>query len=582
MSRQLLPVASGRATAQVAVGLLRAHPVALGLAIAAFVVAGLAGLVGPWVLGRIVDDVRRGAEMEDIWRSAALIAGSAVVGAVATIVSLTALARATEPALASLREDVLDRALHLDSARIEAAGTGDLVSRVGDDVKRVAQALSQLVPLVVTSLVAVVLTAGGLFTLDWRLGLAGFGAVPLFVLSLRWYLPRSGPFYRREREAIAERAESLVTGIQGARTLRDLGRDEVWLARINGHSRTATTIAIEVWRLLLRFFGRNNLAEFVGLLLVLVVGFLIVSDGSATVGAVTTAALLFHRLFNPIGAILVTFDEVQSAGASLARLAGVSLLGAPDRGAPPTAGEGAAALSISGVSHAYRADQWVLREVTLEVAPGERVAIVGATGAGKTTLGAIAAGSMSATQGTLLLDGADTSTLDERRIRRRVALVTQEVHVFAGTVRDNLTLAAAEATAAEVDGALAATGCSRWVAALPEGAETVVGDHGHALTAAQAQQLALARLLLQSPGLAVFDEATAEAGSSGARDLEAAAWAASEGRTSLVIAHRLTQARTADRVVVMDEGTVVEIGTHEELVAAGGRYAALWAAWSAD
>jgi ABC-type multidrug transport system fused ATPase/permease subunit len=257
MSRALLPIATRRETTRLAAELLRSHAGPLLVASSAFVVAGLAGLVAPWVLGDIVDAVTND-ESSRIGRAALLIAAAAVVAGVATSVSVTYLARAGEPALAALRERALDHALHLDTERLEEAGAGDLLSRVGDDVRALAKALTQIIPLLIGSLVAVVFTAGGLFALDWRLGLAGLATVPFYALGLRWYLPRSGPYYRRERIAQGERAEALVSGLQGASTLRALSRERAQIDRITHHSHHAMTITLDVFNLLTRFGARTS------------------------------------------------------------------------------------------------------------------------------------------------------------------------------------------------------------------------------------------------------------------------------------------------------------------------------------
>ncbi len=187
-----------------------------------FVVEGLAGLVAPLMLGRIVDVVSSGGDADEITVAFAWILGAAVVGGLATALSIALLARAAEPALADLREQVVEHALELESTELEAAGSGDLLSRVGDDVRFIAESFTEVIPLIVNSAIAVVFTSLGLFALDWRLGLAGLGAVPFYVLGLRWYLPRSGPYYRREREANGVRAEALLTGVHASRTLRAL------------------------------------------------------------------------------------------------------------------------------------------------------------------------------------------------------------------------------------------------------------------------------------------------------------------------------------------------------------------------
>ncbi|WP_084541492.1 ABC transporter ATP-binding protein [Nocardioides alkalitolerans] len=588
----LLPVATARAAARRAWLAFAGHRRPLAVAGLMFALSGAAGLVAPVVFGRIVDAVTSDAATdarEVVWWGAAAIVVAALVELVATTASVTFLARAGQPALAGLREDVLDRALHLDHQRVEAAGEGDLLSRVGDDVRVLTDALNQIVPLLVRSLVAIVFTGVGLFALDWRLGLAGLATLPFYALGLRWYLPRSGPIYRAEREANGARAQALVTAIHGSATLRAFGLGGTHRDRVSASSWQAANLYLRVVDLLNRFGARTNRSELIGLLLVLGTGFFLVRGDlgtPVTVGAVTTAALFFHRLFNPLGVILMVFDEVQSAGASMTRLAGVAdmpvAVARPDVRRPATA-----RLEISGVGHAYDGDRWVLADVDLVVEPGERVAVVGATGAGKSTLGQIVAGRIDPAAGDVRIDGVPLAdVLAARGGDVPVALVTQEVHVFAGTVRDNLTLVTDDADDARLWSVLERLGAAGWVRALgghggeeASGLDTVVGEGGTPLTTAQAQHLALARVELADPSVVVLDEATAEAGSAGARELERAATAVTDGRTTLTIAHRLTQAETADRVLVMAGGRVVEAGPHAELVAADGVYARLWAAW---
>lgn len=576
MSRTALPIADGRTTARLAWRLLSRRPAALATTVAAFVVAALAGVVAPYVIGRLVDDVRADASVSVVWGWGAVLAVAAVVGGVATALSFTALARSAAPALATVREDVLDRALHLDARTLEAAGSGDVLSRVGDDVQQVTESFDEALPLLLSSVLAILFTLGALTGLDWRLGLAGLTALPCYVASLRWYLPRSGPRYREERVAHGVRAEALVVATQGAETLRAFGRERQGIAAVERSSRAAVDVTLGVFSLLTRFFNRINASETVGLLATLVVGFLLVRSGAATVGEATAAALYFHRLFNPVGAVLMVFDQVQSAGASLARMAGVALL--PERDEPPSATPATRGrrLALRAVRHAYDGPE-VLHGIDLEIAPGTRTAVVGSTGAGKTTLAAIAAGQLVADGGTIELDGC---VVDPPTLAREVVLVTQEVHVFTGTVRDNLTLGAPQAEDADLWDALGAVGAAPWVGLLTEGLSTRVGSGATTLTAAQAQQLALARLVLRDPAVVVLDEATAEAGSAGARALDDAADRALAGRTALVVAHRLSQAARCDEVVVLEHGRVVERGPHAALAASDGPYARLWAAWS--
>ncbi|MEI4271731.1 ABC transporter ATP-binding protein [Klenkia sp. LSe6-5] len=569
MSAPLLPVATGRRAGRVVGELLREHPVAGAAAAVSAVAAAAAGLAAPAVLGRLVDAVDTGGG--SVWPYVWALLGAAVLAAVLTGISTVLVARLGETLLARLRERVVDRALHLPSATLDRVRGGDLLSRVGDDVAKVAEAVGSALPQVAGAGLTVLLTLVGLGALDWRLALAGLLALPLYVLALRWYLPRSAPRYAAERVALGERSQALVASVQGADTVHAYADEARHRAVVDDRSARALAITVDVFRLFTDFGWRMNRAEYVGLAAVLAVGFTLVRAGDVTVGAVTTAALLFHRLFGPLGLLLFTFDDVQSAGASLVRMVGVADLPEVPPGTPVrTAAR--PAVELRGIGHGYGGPP-VLVDVDLTIAPGERVALVGASGAGKTTLAGVLAGALEPTAGQVLVDGVPVADL-----RDHVGLVSQEVHVFAGTLADDVRLARPGAGDAEVAAALRTVGAG-WAQAL--GWDTLVGDGGHELTAPQAQQLALARLVLADPPVAVLDEATAEAGSAGARDLEEAALAATAGRTTLVVAHRLTQAARADRVVVLAAGRVVEQGTHAELVAAGGRYADLWSAWTA-
>ncbi|WP_320066301.1 ABC transporter ATP-binding protein [Micromonospora sp. RTGN7] len=601
--RRLLPTATAGQTWAALKAEFARLPGLSAVAVTLLVAAAATGLVAPWVLGRLVDDVIAASDTSRIVAWAGVIAGAAVLAGLLTAVGAAVAGRLGETVLARLRERVLDRALHLPSATLERAGTGDLVARAGDDVAVVTNVITTSGPAFLGALLSIVLTAAGLFVLDWRLGLAGLAAAPAYALALYWYLKRSVPYYVRERVATGERAQAMAGSLRGAATVRAYRMEDAHVARIADRSAVARDLSLEIFGLHTRFGLRLNRAEFVGLAAVLLAGFLLVRDDLATVGAATTAALYFHRLFNPIGLLLLQSDAVLQAGASLARLVGVSLLpgsdstdgtgvpttqdsstAGPDRqGRAVTTGPGRpepATLEVVVARHSYDDGPVVLQDIDLRLAPGERVALVGASGAGKSTLAGIAAGIIAPTHGSVHLRGVPLTQLGEHRLRREIALISQEVHVFAGSLGDDLRLADPDATDAEVTAALDLVGAAGWLRTLPDGLAASVGEGGRHLTAARAQQLALARLVLADPVVAVLDEATAEAGSAGARDLDRAAAAATEGRTTLIVAHRLSQAATADRVVVLEHGRVVEQGTHGQLLAAGGRYSQLWRSWS--
>ncbi|WP_017626174.1 ABC transporter ATP-binding protein [Nocardiopsis chromatogenes] len=581
MTYRTLPVASGRRTLAVVARQVRAVGPVGAAAVAASVAANACVLAGPWALGLLVDAVVRGDGPRGVLVPAAVIAGAALAGGVLSALESVLLARTGETVLARLREAVMRRAMRLSEEELSRLAPGDLLSRVGDDVAETSEVVRERAPLVLTSLVLVVMALGGMAALDWRLGLAGACALPVHALALRWYLPKSAPMYARQRAQLGERAQALVGTLQGAATVDAYRLRERRTALVAERSAAARDTEVGVFGLFTRFIGAINAAEFVGLAAVLAVGFHLVAADAATVGAATAAALLFHRLFDPFGALLTTFDDVQSAGASLARIAGVLDLPEPPEPADP-ARPAHGGVRVRGAVHRYGEGPAVLDGVDLEVAPGERVAVVGASGAGKTTLARAVAGGLALSGGRVLVGGAPVDRVPRAELRRHVVLVSQEAHVFAGTLADNVRIADPGAGDDRVLAALEAVGARGWALGLPDGIATAVGENGVRLTADRAQLLALARLVLADPPVAVLDEASAEAGSAGARGLERAALAATEGRTALVVAHRLPQAVEADRVVVMEAGRIVESGTHGELVARGGRYADLWRAWSDD
>ncbi|MCM4080004.1 ABC transporter ATP-binding protein [Paractinoplanes hotanensis] len=567
MTTTLLPIATGARTRSVVLGFLRPQRARLAGALTLLVAGTVAGLVAPPLLGHIVDLATKGGSTGDFVLAGAGLVGAALFEAVLAGLGIALLAQVGEDTLARLRERFVESALRLPLEQVEKAGAGDLTSRVTNDVAVVAEAARTALPEFTRALLTIVLTLGGMAVLDWRFLVAALLAVPVQAYTVRWYARRAVPLYARQRVAVGAQQHQLLATIDGATTIRAFRIAGEHSGRVAARSQRAVDLLLQGVALQTRFYARLHVAEFAGLAAVLATGFFLVRGDAVSIGTATAAALYFHGLFNPVNVALALVDDAQAAASGLNRLVGVASLTAAAR-AEAEPSDAPSAIEVRGLTFGYHPDRPVLHEVDLTVARGERVAVVGSTGAGKTSLAKVIAGVHDPLSGSVAVPAGE------------VALITQEVHVFAGPLAEDLRLARPAATDEELRTALAAVDALDWVSKLPEGLETEVGSGGHTLTAAQSQQLAFARLILADPPVAILDEATAEAGSAGARLLERVATAALQGRTAVIVAHRLTQAVTADRVVVLENGRVVQNGPHEALVAEPGPYAVLWQAWS--
>jgi ATP-binding cassette subfamily C protein len=589
-----LPIAEPDEVRRAAVRLVRADRRAFAAVLALNAAAAGAGLAGPWLVGRIVDEVRAGRGVDAVDRLALGILLCSLAQLLLARWARYVGHRFGERTLARVREEFVDRALALPASAVERAGTGDLTARGTADVTTVGTTLRDVGPELLINTVQALFVLGAVFFLDPLLGVLGtVGLMPIW-FSLRWYLRRARDGYLAEGAATSEVAEILAATASGARTVEAFRLAE----RRTAASREAleTSRRTRLYTLYLRtvFFPVVEASYILPVAAVLLVGGVLHAHGAMSLGAVVAAALYLRQFSEPLDQILVRVEQLQSSGASFARVEGLAraprspVLPASraQGGAAVPDGDGPAPaddrIEVVGVRYSYEGGGEVLRGVDLTVRPGERLAVVGPSGAGKTTLSRLLAGIDAPGAGSVTVGGVPIAALGPERLRRQVVLVTQEHHVFLGTVRDNLRIAEPSTTDDELWAALAAVGADDWVRDLPERLDTPLGTGGHRPDGSQAQQLALARVVLADPHTLILDEATALLDPTTARHTERALAAVLEGRTVIAIAHRLHTAHDADRVAVMEDGRLTELGPHESLVTADGAYAALWRSWHGE
>jgi len=559
--------------------LLRRRRGAFAAMVALNGLAAVTALLVPRLLGNLIDGTVDGdITNAGVTSLAMLILGVVVAQALFTFLGQRTSTLFGQDLLASAREYIIDTILRLPLGRVEGASTGDLVTRVTRDVGTMSRSVQFGVPMAIISMLTVGLSIVAMMLNSLLLAVPALLLIGTSMFQVRNYLRRAQKCYIAEGATYSRINTTLTETVEGARTVEALGLSR---RRVQaGDDDIALSSQAERYGMTLRnlLFAVIDVAFNTPRVLTLVVGAYGYSRGWVTLGQITAAVLYVEALSGPLDRLVGEVDRLQVGAASTSRLLGIAQV-PPDRVAcddRPTGPD----LIGEDLRFAYREGHDVLHGVDLTLRTGERLAIVGPSGSGKSTLGRLLSGINGPRTGSVRVGGVELTSLPLEQLRTEVALVTQEHHVFVGSVRDNILLAREDSSDDAVWAALDAVGSADWVRRLPGGLDTMVGSGQQALTPAQAQEIALARLIIADPHTLVLDEATSLIDPRTARTVEGSMNALLSNRTVVAIAHRLHTAHDADRIAVVIDGRIAELGSHEELVYLDGEYAALWRAWT--
>jgi ATP-binding cassette subfamily B multidrug efflux pump len=567
----------GGATARRLVGEVAPYRSRLLIGFVFIVVGAVAQAIGPYLIGRAIDQAILRGDRPGLTRIMLLLLAVYAVGALASRMQVWQVGAIGQHVLASLRARLFDRFQRLPLGFYDRRPVGDLMSRVINDVDTLNQLLSQGLTQLVGALFSLVGILIAMLTLDLPLALVSFLIIPVMLLVTSSFARRARTAFRATRETVGDVTAELQEEITGVREAQAFNRTEENIARFRKRNAANRSANVQAVAITAAFSPTIDVLSTLATALVIGFGGYLVFHGRLTVGVLAAFLIYVQQFFRPILLASQVYTQLQAALAGGERIYAIldEEQESADPPGTPALGRVAGEIAFDHVTFAYNVGSPVLRDVSFQIAAGQTVALVGQTGAGKTTIANLIPRFYDVMNGAILVDGQDVRAVTRQSLRRQIAIVLQEPFLFSGTIAENIRYGNLDATRAQIEDAARAVEAHGFIAALPDGYETVLGAGGGTLSQGQRQLLAFARAILAEPRILILDEATSNIDTRTEATIQRALGTLLAGRTSIVIAHRLSTIRNADLILVVEGGEIVERGTHDALLRESGRYADL-------